>query len=145
MFFPTRFRVLVVDDNRDAAESLAAILQLRHADVRVCFDGSAALAEACQFRPDAAILDLNMPGMDGFTLADELRRRLGPAMLLVALTGASDDDTRRRSQNAGFDTHLVKAGDLSDLDQLLAKLGTRALSGSSTAAKPEWTLQGSNL
>lgn len=130
MFFPPGFRVLVVDDAPDAADSLAAILQLHGADARACYNGPTALTVADEFDPDAAVLDVNMPGMDGCVLAGRFRERSDRSPLLVALTGMCDDDTRRRTQAAGFDLHLVKSGDLSDLERLLARLAARALSRS---------------
>jgi CheY-like chemotaxis protein len=129
MFFPAGFRVLVVDDERDAADSLTAILQLHGADARACYDGPAALALADAFAPDAAVVDLNMPAMDGCAVAGRLRERFAERPpLLVALTGRCDDAARRRTDGAGFELHLVKCGDLSDLERLLARLASRALS-----------------
>lgn len=102
-------RVLCVDDNRDAADTLGILLELGGYQTRVCYDGPTALVAADDFRPDAAILDLTMPGMDG----DELARRLratewGHTLPLVALTALSGDDARARTTSAGFDLHLVK-------------------------------------
>ena len=102
-------RVLVVDDNRDAADTLGDLLGLCGAEVRVCYGGEAALELAATFRFDAGVLDVNMPGMDGCELA---RRLLGLArprrVLLVALTGVSDPSARQKTAEAGFDLHLTK-------------------------------------
>lgn len=102
-------RVLCVDDNHDAADTLGILLEIVGFEVRVCYDGLSALAEAESFRPDAAILDLTMPGMDG----DELGRRLreqpwGRHLPLVALTALSGEDAHKRTAAVGFDLHLTK-------------------------------------
>ncbi len=107
-----QIRVLVVDDNVDAAESLATLLQLSGHEVRAVYDGPGALAAARAFRPGAVVLDVGLPGMDGYEVARRLRREPGGAeMLLIALTGYGQDDDRRRSEQAGFDHHLVKPAD----------------------------------
>lgn len=113
-------RVLCVDDNRDAADTLGVLLELAGYQSRVCYDGPTALAAAEDFRPDAAILDLTMPGMTG----DELGRRLratdwGQSLPLVALTALSGDDARERTAAAGFDLHLVKPVDPQTLIDVL--------------------------
>ena len=104
---PSR-RVMVVDDNPDEAESLATILRLMGNEVRVFYDGPAALEAASTFRPEVAFLDIGMPEMDGYELARSLRRDLGEQPLLVAITGYGMAEDRRRSHEAGFDQHLVK-------------------------------------
>lgn len=103
-------RVLVVDDNRDAADSLADLLRLCGAAVRVGYCGEQALAITDGHDFDAAVLDIHMPGIDGCELASRLRAAAHPRrVLLVALTGVSDDAARRRTAEAGFDMHLTKA------------------------------------
>ena len=104
-----RHRVLVVDDNVDAAVSLGMLLKLAGQEVRVAYDGPAALRQAIDFRPDLVLLDIGMPGMDGYEVCRRLRRevRLGKTTL-VALTGWGQDEDRRRSHDAGFDHHIVK-------------------------------------
>lgn len=99
-------RVLVVDDNRDAADSLGDLLRLYGADVRVCYDAAAALDGT--FAPDAGVLDIDMPVVDGCELARGLRAATTEKILLVALTGVGDADARRRTAEAGFDLHLTK-------------------------------------
>jgi CheY-like chemotaxis protein len=102
-------RVLVVDDNQDAADSLALLLRLAGQDVRVAYDGHVALAVVAEFRPALAFLDIGMPGMDGYELADRLRRVADlRGLTLVALTGWGQEEDRRRSRAAGFDLHLTK-------------------------------------
>ena len=107
---PLTLRLLVVDDNRDGADTLAELLRLFGAEVRVCYGGEAALAEAAAFDFDAGVLDIHMPGIDGCELASKLRAVAHPRhVLLVALTGVSDDAARRRTAEAGFDLHLTKS------------------------------------
>lgn len=114
-------RVLVVDDNEDAATSLAMLLALSGHVVEVENSGAAALAKADAFAPQAVLCDLGMPGMSGHEFARRLRQdpRFG-ATLLVALTGWGAEDDQRRSREAGFDAHLVKPA---SLDEVLALLG----------------------
>jgi signal transduction histidine kinase/ActR/RegA family two-component response regulator len=116
------YRIMVVDDFHDSADSLAALLRLLGHEVRVAYDGPAALTIAEAFRPEAALLDIGMPGMDGIELATRLRReRPSGDLLLVALTGFGRDEDKRRSLEAGFDNHLVKPVDLAALNALLAE------------------------
>jgi PAS domain S-box-containing protein len=117
-----RRRILVVDDNVDAAESLAMLLRMQGHDVRVAHDGSAALAAVEADSPDAVFLDIGMPVMDGYDLAQRLRQQPGlENLLLVAMTGWGQEEDRRRSQQSGFDHHLVKPVDPETLRQLLAR------------------------
>jgi CheY-like chemotaxis protein len=113
-------RVLVADDNRDAASSLAAVLELLGDTTRVAHDGAEALAIAEDFRPDVALLDIGMPHLDGHDLARRIRAQpWGRDVVLVALTGWGQEEDRRRSQAAGFDRHLVKPVDFDELRKLL--------------------------
>jgi signal transduction histidine kinase len=114
-------RVLVVDDNADAAESLALLLRLRGHHVRLAFDGPAAVAAAPDYAPDVVLLDLGLPGMDGHEVARRLRQQAGlDKALVVALTGSGSDEDRQRSREAGCDHYLVKPVDWDDLDRLIA-------------------------
>jgi PAS domain S-box-containing protein len=116
-----RRRILVVDDNVDAAESLAVLLRLEGHEVRVACDGPAALAAALADPPEMVVLDLGMPGMDGFEVARRLRSQPGPdGVLLVALTGWAQEEDRRRCYEAGFDGHLPKPVEWDALRQFLA-------------------------
>ena len=116
-------RVLVVDDNMDAADSLALLLRLSGQEVRVAHDGPTALLAAQAFRPELVLLDLGMPGMDGYEVARRLRQQPeSRTALVVALTGWGQDSDRRRSAEAGFDQHLVKPVEPSDLEKLLAEV-----------------------
>jgi PAS domain S-box-containing protein len=114
-----RRRVLVVDDNVDAAESLAQLLTLKGHDVRVAFDGLSGVAVAGVFEPDLVFLDIGMPGLDGYEVARRLRREPARPMRLVALTGYGQEEDRRRAQQAGFDGHLVKPLELDALEAML--------------------------
>jgi signal transduction histidine kinase/ActR/RegA family two-component response regulator len=116
-------RVLVVDDNRDAADSLALLLRMAGHAVDVCHDGPAAVAAAAANRPQLVLLDIGLPGMDGYAVARQLRRLPELAdTLLVALTGYGQAEDVRRSHEAGFDHHLVKPADPEALVGLFAAL-----------------------
>jgi PAS domain S-box-containing protein len=115
-------RVLVVDDNVDAAESLAMVLRLSGHEVRTAYNGPAALAEARIATPDVVLLDIGLPGMDGFDVARQIREDRGLNHLrIVAVTGYGQDEDRRRTQEAGFDFHLTKPVDPVQLDRLLSR------------------------
>jgi CheY-like chemotaxis protein/two-component sensor histidine kinase len=119
-------RVLVVDDNRDAAESLGSLLGILGADVSVVNDGPAALDEFGRHRPALVFLDLGMPEMDGFEVARRLRERPDyDGTRLVALTGWGQEKDRRETAAAGFDQHLIKPPDVSALQTLLSSVGRR--------------------
>jgi signal transduction histidine kinase/CheY-like chemotaxis protein len=121
-------RVLVVDDNRDAVESLAMLLEMMGHEVRTASDGVEALEVATEFVPDVVLLDLGLPRLSGYEVAQRLRLLDGCARTrLVALTGWGQEEDRRRSREAGFDHHLVKPVDPDALDALLHELaGTRS-------------------
>jgi PAS domain S-box-containing protein len=116
-------RILVVDDHRDSADSLAILLRLVGHDVRTVHDGRQALVVAATYRPDLVLLDLGLPGMDGLTVARQMRSQPELAgVALVALTGYGSEEDRRRSQAAGFNSHLVKPVHFEALSKLLAAL-----------------------
>jgi PAS domain S-box-containing protein len=113
-------RVLVVDDNVDSADSLAMLLQVNGHEVRVAYDGPAALREAAAFVPEVVLLDIGLPGMNGYEVARKLREMPeAKGTLLVAQTGWGQAEDRRRSKEAGFDHHLVKPVDVPKLLELL--------------------------
>jgi CheY-like chemotaxis protein len=116
--------VLVVDDNVDAAESLADLLRTRGQRVSVAHNGQDALAQALQHRPDVVLLDIGLPGMNGYEVATALRRQDGGGPALVAITGYGQDADARRAAAAGFDRHLVKPVDAAELEQVLAAVTT---------------------
>jgi CheY-like chemotaxis protein/two-component sensor histidine kinase len=116
-------RFLVVDDSRDAAESLAALLGSLGAAVRTASDGPTALDELEAYRPSVMLLDIGMPGMDGLEVARRARQRPdGRHLTVIALSGWGQDEDRRRSREAGIDYHLVKPVDLRELGKLLTAL-----------------------
>ena len=122
---PNPCRVLVVDDNVDAAQSLALLLQTTGHEVHTSHDGVTALENARDWRPEVVLLDIGLPRMDGYEVARRLRAdaRLEKA-LLVALTGYGQDEDRRLSQEAGFDAHLTKPIDMTELETLMAQRAT---------------------
>ena len=114
-------RVLLVDDNVDAVESMEILLQAFGYEVSTAIHPDLALAQLETFAPAAAVIDIGLPGMDGYQLAAEIRRRLaGKPMRLIAFTGYGGADDIARAKVAGFDTHLVKPV---EIDRLLAALG----------------------
>jgi PAS domain S-box-containing protein len=124
----TAARVLVVDDNVDSAESLAALFRLHGHDTRVCHDGSAAITVAEEFRPTIIVLDIGLPTLNGNEVCRALRRRpWGRDTTIVAVSGWGQDDDRRRAEQAGFDRYVVKPVDYGALQQLL-HLPSRGLS-----------------
>jgi len=104
-------RVLVVDDNADAADSLAMLLQVRGEEVRVAYDGEEAIAAEDEFRPDVILLDIGMPKLSGYEVARRVRDRRGPGVLIVAITGWGQEEDRQRARDAGFDHHFTKPVD----------------------------------
>jgi len=116
-----RRRVLIVDDNVDAAETLSMVVATMGHDAETVHNGPAALDAASNKRPDLVLLDISMPGMDGFTVARRLRSQPGLRDIrVVALTGFGQQADRRRTREAGFDDHLVKPVSPEDLRRLLA-------------------------
>jgi signal transduction histidine kinase len=116
-------RILVVDDNQDAADSLALLLQLTGNEVHTAHDGLEAVEAALRFRPDVVLLDLGMPKLNGYDACRRIRAQPGGKdMWLVALTGWGQEEDRRRSHEAGFNGHLVKPVDPAALEKLLADL-----------------------
>jgi CheY-like chemotaxis protein len=113
-------RVLIVDDVRDNADSLAGLLNAMGHEVHAAYGGAEAVEIASAVHPDAVLLDLGMPGVDGYQVCRQLRRQpWGESMLIVALTGWGQETDRARTEDAGFDHHLIKPADLSTLSQLL--------------------------
>jgi two-component system CheB/CheR fusion protein len=120
---PPRRRILVVDDNQDVAQSLAMLLEMLGHELGVAHDGPGALETAERMRPEVVLMDISLPGMDGYEVARRMRQLpASDGALLVALTGWAQEDDRRRSAEAGFDKHLVKPVDLTTLQELLASV-----------------------
>jgi signal transduction histidine kinase len=116
-------RILVVDDNRDAADSLATLLQMVGANVEVAYDGPEALRLIEAFHPRVAVLDLGMPGMSGLDVARRIRQRQGKdACTLIALTGWGQDSDRQLTRDAGFNHHLTKPVDFGEMQAVLTAL-----------------------
>lgn len=102
-------RLLVVDDNKDAAESMSMLLEMWGYEVAFAYDGPSALETAEQWQPEAVFLDIGLPGMDGYEVAERLRELpQAKDAVLIAITGYGQEDDRMRSRRAGIDHHLVK-------------------------------------
>ena len=118
-----RWRVLLVDDNRDAAALIGNLLRRAGHDVQIAHDPSIALEMIVPFRPQVAILDIGLPVMDGYALADEMRRVLGDATpVLIAVTGYGQERDRQKSEQSGFRAHFVKPVDSETMLALLEQL-----------------------
>ena len=116
----TRHRVLVIDDNRDAAASLATLLALKGNETRSAYDGFEGLKVAADFRPDIVLLDIGMPGLDGIETGQRIREQpWGNSIVLIALSGWGQERDKRASVAAGFNHHLVKPVDIVELENLL--------------------------
>jgi PAS domain S-box-containing protein len=116
-------RILVVDDNRDAAQSLARLLEVQGNTTMTAFDGVEALEAGAAFEPDVVLLDIGLPRLNGYDAARQIRQEpWGRDVALIALTGWGKDEDRRRSSEAGFDKHLVKPVQLDELNSLLQTL-----------------------
>jgi CheY-like chemotaxis protein len=121
-----RLRVLVVEDNKDAADSLRVLLELFGYTVEVAYSGTAGVAAATAFGPDVILCDIGLPGLDGYAVAGQLRRNPATAKArLIALTGYGTDEDRRKSKEAGFDAHLTKPADPAALRALLNRGGRK--------------------
>jgi PAS domain S-box-containing protein len=115
-------RVLVVEDDHDSAQSLAMLLQLWGHRVEIALDGPRALDSARSFEPEIVLLDIGIPGLDGYEVAERLRSEHGADLKLVALTGYGREDDRKRAHDAGFDWHLTKPLEPPRLREMLARL-----------------------
>lgn len=113
-------RILVVDDNKDAASALSMLLQAMGHETAEAHDGPEALDVARAFRPELVLLDIGLPTLDGYEVARRLRAELGEGCELVALTGWSTEEDREKTTRAGFAHHLVKPVDADTLRKLLA-------------------------
>jgi signal transduction histidine kinase len=119
-----RHRVMVVDDSVDGAESMSILLEMLGHEVRVMYDGAAAIAAASEFKPEVVLLDIGLPGIDGYQVARALRAKPATAgALLIALTGYGQESDRQRTRDAGFDHHLVKPASLDDIERVIAADG----------------------
>lgn len=120
----TSLRILIVDDNRDAARSLMALLKIKGYETLTAFDGQQAIEQAGEFRPDIVLLDIGLPKMNGYEVCQQIRKQAwAQQTVLIALTGWGQDEDRRRSQDAGFDYHLTKPVMFQDLMRILSESG----------------------
>ncbi len=118
---PTPLRVLVVDDNVDTVTTLALLVQESGHEVRTAYDGPSAIEVGRAFEPDFILLDIGLPGKDGYQVAAELREdACCKDVVFIAITGYGMEEDRRRSKQAGFDHHLVKPADFGKVRQILA-------------------------
>jgi len=120
-------RMLVVDDNVDSADSLAMLMRASGHDVRTAHDGPSALEAALEYRPNVVLLDIGLPGLDGYEVAKRMRQQPGfQNVVLVAMTGYGKESDRQRAQEAGFDHHLVKPARFEHLQKILASISEKA-------------------
>src|SRR5262249_55472403 len=118
-----KHRILVVDDNRDSAESLAMLLQLTGNETHTAYDGAEAVEVAAKHRPDVILLDIGLPKLNGYDACRRIREQpWAKNVLLIALTGWGQEEDKRQAQEAGFNFHLVKPVDHAALEKLLAGL-----------------------
>jgi DNA-binding response OmpR family regulator len=119
-------RVLLVDDNLDSTEPLSLLLQARGHQTRVAVEGEAAITAADEFQPTFVVLDLGLPGIDGYEVARRLRERHGDTLTLVALTGWTGKEVRTKAAAAGFDYHLVKPVNWEELERIVTAESARS-------------------
>jgi two-component system CheB/CheR fusion protein len=119
----TKSRILIVDDNRDAADSMRMLLELLGNEVYVAYDGEQAVSATAEHRPNVVFLDIGLPLMNGYDVARSIRKEpWGGAIKLIALTGWGQQDDRQRAREAGFDRHFVKPLDYELLTTVLSEL-----------------------
>jgi CheY-like chemotaxis protein/two-component sensor histidine kinase len=124
---PTRFRILVVDDNKAAADMLGRVVEMLGNEVRTAYGGLQGVEAAAEFRPDMVLMDLGMPTVNGYEATRSIREQMwGKDMVLVALTGWGQEEDKQRTKEAGFDYHLVKPAKPSELQWLLAALNKKS-------------------
>lgn len=120
---PQRFKILVVDDNHDSALSLAMMLSIMGHETRTAHDGESAVTSAEAFLPDVVLLDIGLPKLNGYEVAQRIRESAwGKSMFLIAVTGWGQDEDRQRSSDVGLNLHMVKPVEPSALEKLLSEL-----------------------
>lgn len=120
---PRRFRILVVDDNHDSALSLAMMLSIMGHETRTAHDGESAVATAESFLPEVVLLDIGLPKLNGYEVAQRIREQSwGASMFLIAVTGWGQEEDRQRSSEVGLNVHMVKPVEPAALEKLLAEL-----------------------
>lgn len=131
---PQRLKILVVDDNPDSALSLAMMLSIMGHDTRTAHDGESAVATAESFLPEVVLLDIGLPKLNGYEVAQRIRRSTwGASMFLIAVTGWGQDEDRQRSSEVGLNVHMVKPVEPSALQKLLAELRLNGSTGNGHA------------
>jgi CheY-like chemotaxis protein len=120
---PPHFRILVVDDNHDSALSLAMMLSIMGHETRTAHDGESAVATAESFLPDVVLLDIGLPKLNGYEVAQRIRENTwGQSMFLIAVTGWGQEEDRQRSSEVGLNVHMVKPVEPAALERLLSEL-----------------------
>ena len=120
---PRRFKILVVDDNHDSALSLAMMLSIMGHETRTSYDGESAVSHAEEFLPDVVLLDIGLPILNGYEVAQRIRESAwGASMFLIAVTGWGQEEDRQRSSEVGLNMHMVKPVEPSALEKLLSEL-----------------------
>jgi CheY-like chemotaxis protein len=120
---PKSFRILVVDDNHDSALSQAMMLSIMGHDTRTAHDGESAVAEAERFLPEVVLLDIGLPKLNGYEVAQRIRKQSwGASMFLIAVTGWGQEEDRQRSTEVGLNVHMVKPVEPAALEKILADL-----------------------
>jgi CheY-like chemotaxis protein len=119
-------RVLIVDDNKDAADSVCMLLGAMGCSVQVAYDGQSALAALADFAATVILLDIGMPGMDGYETCRLIREKWGARVIVVAITGWGQESDKRVAAQSGFDAHMTKPADPTKLEQLLCALSKRS-------------------
>src|ERR671912_733115 len=120
---PKRFRILVVDDNHDSALSMAMMLSIMGHETRTAHDGESAVATAESFLPEVVLLDIGLPKLNGYEVAQRIREKpWGVSMFLIAVTGWGQDEDRARSSEVGLNVHMVKPVEPAALERLLSEL-----------------------
>jgi CheY-like chemotaxis protein len=120
---PKSFRILVVDDNHDSALSQAMMLSIMGHETRTAHDGESAVASAESFLPDVVLLDIGLPKLNGYEVAQRIREKpWGASMFLIAVTGWGQEEDRQRSTEVGLNVHMVKPVEPAALEKLLAEL-----------------------
>ena len=123
-------RILVVDDNRDSADMLGMLLSFSGHETHTAHDGVTAVDAAARLQPDVILLDIGLPGLNGYTVARAVRdSRADRPPILIALTGWGQDEDRRKSEEAGFDAHVVKPVDEEHLTRIMADLWAARAAG----------------
>jgi CheY-like chemotaxis protein len=122
------FRILIVDDNRDGANSLSLMLKIMGNETKTAYDGQEGVEIASAFLPDIVLMDIGLPKLNGYEACRAIRRTSwGKKVFMIALTGWGQDEDRRRSQEAGFDRHFVKPVDSAALAKLLGELSANSM------------------